>query len=618
MQAELAEKKRISAEEPVSALDEDEPLILEGERTVSVKTNQIVSPPSLDDINENMALDSASSEQNDWMSDLLSSEDLSFDENDTLPEPELSEITDMLGDPSASAENQTDLTDEDEPVSLSNEELDGILEDSQLPEEEFSAGTEVPDSFSALSEDTSQPSSESFFNDDSEGPITLSDEELDGILVDSPAGMAPDDQHSETFDNEPALEPEPELISDMPQGNASGEQTISNADFFEADDDEPIALSDDELDNILADAEAGHEDFSESVPPDLAGAEPVPPATEVAAVADNFFESDEDEPITLSESELDNILEEAHHEEPADIELPGDEMALSEDTHQGTVPIDDDEGPIALSSEELDGILDSGSEPEPNDFTQADVSDETENEPIALSNEELDGILEDAHDIGEQPGEAELPAGFDTDFDKIDSLPDTMPDFADPVAGALPEITAEPDGSLPSFATDDDQEEIISLPPLDSSSGSDFSGDMAFNHDEASAPLLADEDNEPTALSNEELEGILGDSNPTDISSDMNDFAETPGLPPADSVVFEEDLNQSQLVPAGDKVAATDESPIAEDKHDAENLPPRDDLRKMIGYLDNLLGELPDDVIEKFAQSEYFKLYQKMMEQLDL
>ena len=37
-----------------------------------------------------------------------------------------------------------------------------------------------------------------------------------------------------------------------------------------------------------------------------------------------------------------------------------------------------------------------------------------------------------------------------------------------------------------------------------------------------------------------------------------------------------------------------------------------------MSYLDNLLGELPDDVIEKFAQSEYFKMYQKIMDKLGL
>ena len=39
---------------------------------------------------------------------------------------------------------------------------------------------------------------------------------------------------------------------------------------------------------------------------------------------------------------------------------------------------------------------------------------------------------------------------------------------------------------------------------------------------------------------------------------------------------------------------------------------------ELMTYLDNLLGELPDDVIEKFAQSEYFKMYQKIMDKLGL
>jgi hypothetical protein len=72
------------------------------------------------------------------------------------------------------------------------------------------------------------------------------------------------------------------------------------------------------------------------------------------------------------------------------------------------------------------------------------------------------------------------------------------------------------------------------------------------------------------------------------------------------ATVFEEDLEAATLIHEDDKAAAAAPAPDTEE------------LKSVMGYLDNLLGELPDDVIEKFAQSEYFKLYQKIMDKLGI
>ena len=42
------------------------------------------------------------------------------------------------------------------------------------------------------------------------------------------------------------------------------------------------------------------------------------------------------------------------------------------------------------------------------------------------------------------------------------------------------------------------------------------------------------------------------------------------------------------------------------------------DLQKTLKALDALLGELPDDVVVKFANSDEFKLYEKVMEKYDV
>ncbi|HNF17105.1 MAG TPA: hypothetical protein PK453_25840, partial [Leptospiraceae bacterium] len=41
------------------------------------------------------------------------------------------------------------------------------------------------------------------------------------------------------------------------------------------------------------------------------------------------------------------------------------------------------------------------------------------------------------------------------------------------------------------------------------------------------------------------------------------------------------------------------------------------DAKKLLHYLDEMLGTLPEEFVEQFAQSEYFDLYKKLMEELE-
>ncbi|MCC6275396.1 MAG: hypothetical protein IT569_06040 [Leptospiraceae bacterium] len=52
-------------------------------------------------------------------------------------------------------------------------------------------------------------------------------------------------------------------------------------------------------------------------------------------------------------------------------------------------------------------------------------------------------------------------------------------------------------------------------------------------------------------------------------------------------------------------------------KEKSENLS-REEMQKMLSYLDNLLGNLPDNVIAEFSKSDYFSLYKKIMNDLGL
>ena len=369
-----------------------------------------------------------------------------------------------------------------------------------------------------------------------------------------------------------------------------------------ADDEEPIALSDDELDNILADAEAGH---AEAALPAPAAAPELMPAngedeiltldedSEITMIDDGggdfagtsaapasndsggFFDSDEDEPITLSDEELDGILSTAPEEEAP---KQTDEVALSEMPTDGTVEVEDDE-PIALSNEELDGIL-MDAEEVPAEHLEAAAPDEShsgndgffdgdEDEPIALSADELDGIAATATTEDETPEQ---------------SIPE------------LAELPPETDSPADAMAMDERYADVDTM-------------------DETPAAPAEGEDDGPIALSTDELDGIMADArevtpeapmmplSPMDTGADEPSLADNTDKP---ATVFEEDLDAATL--------------IHEDEHAESAVPAPDteELKSVMTYLDNLLGELPDDVIEKFAQSEYFKMYQKIMDKLGL
>ncbi len=65
----------------------------------------------------------------------------------------------------------------------------------------------------------------------------------------------------------------------------------------------------------------------------------------------------------------------------------------------------------------------------------------------------------------------------------------------------------------------------------------------------------------------------------------------------------------------------TDRIIILEDKEEIERITSefpekREDLAKLLSYLDGLLEKLPEEVIRKFAESEYFELYSKVLKEI--
>jgi len=638
----VAEKKKIKDDEfdihgdlAVTEADDKSFVVLydsskENPTDAEPKEEPVFEAPSLDEINESQVIgnDSGAHPEDAYIDDILSSDDIETPEQ-TFEEPHLTST------PAAPEAQRAAIheDDEDGPIALSSEELDGILEMGPATEEEFhpdfppdnTAEDAVPPAIE-MSEEPA-PVADAGFDDD-ELPIALSDEDLDEILLEEEGSDAPPAE----LDATPEMAAPP-ILPPAP--------LIEPAD---ADDEEPIALSDDELDHILADAEAGHAETS--APAELPAEDEIltldeepeitmiddssamleGPETEAddmgAAAQDtssarstDFFDSDEDEPITLSDEELDGILSSAPEEEAPqhtqevalDGDLPNDGIVEVEDdlsTNAAPTAIEDDE-PVALSADELDGILmDAEEAPEgahgqepladlPPDAGSADEKgffDSDEDEPIALSADELDGIAATAVAEEHVPAPerlAELPPEDGGEMGEIPPLADMPADAEEAPVALMDERYADVDH-------------------------------MADTGLEEPAPAHHDEDDGPIALSADELDGIVADAHevtpeapmvglaPMDGSAAEPSLAENTEKP---ATVFEEDLEAATLIHEDETAQATAAAAPA---------PDTEELKSVMTYLDNLLGELPDDVIEKFAQSEYFKLYQKIMDKLGL
>ncbi|MBW7857238.1 MAG: hypothetical protein H3C43_02810 [Leptonema sp. (in: Bacteria)] len=95
--------------------------------------------------------------------------------------------------------------------------------------------------------------------------------------------------------------------------------------------------------------------------------------------------------------------------------------------------------------------------------------------------------------------------------------------------------------------------------------------------------FFQEEDDTPVALTDDELADILGDTTVEEVVADEL-------TPKRDETIVEE---------------AADEAGVN-----------RDELKKMIGYLDDLLGQLPEETVKEFSRSEYFQLYKKVIDDL--
>ena len=575
--------------------------------------------------------DSNNSFTEDDLDDILlrdSSNQDSDDESIALSETELNNITntsDDLDDSDQFEDKYDTFTDSDEEdITLASDELDQILnpdedeeeeendfigksffdseeesdDDIALSTDELNNITNIEESDSLESEGTeniiSDPPADLFeYSDSGDDDIALSGDELNNILE---SGSSEDEDFSEDsevksfFDSDESEGNEeialsPEELSKITESEYEEEDGIETDDYdptqidnktqieddFEEDD--SIALSGDELNNILESGEAVVEEEEEF---DIDNAK-------------SFFDSDEsgedseDESISLSPDELGNITAEENYEveevdnqnEPSfeaednfDLSETPQDLEIDETKSDLFESASEDDGEISLSGDELNNILESGEiESEEVDTSGNSFFDESssEDESISLSPDELGNITaEENYEVEEVDNQNEPSLKAEDNFDLSESSQD---------------LDME---STPSFLDEETVED----------------DDIALSGDELNNIL------ETGNLQTEEAEY----TNPIDSGMVIND----------DDFVIDENSSLSNL---GD--VTIDDTPLSnldDPSHESFQFGnvKKDELRKVISYMDELLGSLPDSYIKDFASSEYFDLYKKIMNELEL
>ncbi|EKN86553.1 hypothetical protein [Leptospira interrogans] len=599
-------------------LEEDAPIALSGD-----ELDNILNAPTADDSDDDLPDFITHVENEDFSlpveqdssllpSDTISNsslfEDFEEEEKISLPEHELEEIENPV------------LSEED---SLS-------FEDFELPTNDL---------------ETSEISLE---DEEANEPIALSDEELGNLLAsenEEPTAMSEESNDLADWDSSPTSE-------------ISLEDEEAN---------EPIALSDEELGNLLASENEEPTAISEESN-DLADSIDwnSSPTSEIS-----LEDEEANEPIALSDEELGNLLA-SENEEPTAISEESNDLADSVDWDSpptSEISLEDEESnePIALSNEELGNLLASENEElttseESNDLadsvdwdspptSEISLEDEEANEPIALSDEELGNLL---------ASENEEPAAMS---EESNDLADSV-DWDSSPASEISEISLEDEeASEPIALSLDELDHILTDENEEPAAMSEESNDLADSVDWDSPPAseisLEDEEaSEPIAFSDEELGNLLASGNEESedkIGSNIpkveteEDLSEILGeLPPVSDLdafdSIDEDVSKEEEVSAivptlesvkdQEMIIVLDEyadeeepSPIEElrktpDQTEAiagelsGDVPSKDEMKRIMTYLDELLGNLPDDLIREFSRSDYFELYKKLMKQI--
>jgi pilus assembly protein FimV len=347
---------------------------------------------------------------------------------------------------------------------------------------------------------------------------------------------------------------------------------------------------------------------------------PAPPSRATGATAEPasdakpaFFEEEEDDTIALTGDELDNILNTADiTEEAADVPAP--ETELAELADDGTAGAD------SLAPLDID-ILPYEEPAAPAAPRSAAAKAVTVEEPI----EELEEVVDlDLEITGDAPAELVLEdAGIATAVD--DGLPslDLEP---------IPEIETVGEADLEELPADEDTvsdadlvADLEEVPAIDTEPAAFDEVDLnalGSTPDTGHEAILSTDDLAAADLA--ELEAVAEEPVPAGESGIEIEFEQAADDAPIDVEEIEalesvEDLEEPAPVAAAPAQAprpARAAVPATPSMVMNEGL--KNDLRNVLGVIDELLDALPEKKIREFAKSEHFAVYKKLFDDLGL
>ncbi len=375
---------------------------------------------------------------------------------------------------------------------------------------------------------------------------------------------------------------------------------------------------------------------------------------------------DDDESMTLDMDSLDiNLDEDGEEIEPVSLEddddfgfipQPPEEEILDDSFEEN--PLEYESTVLELDDGESDDLDDSEVDEGDEIFSRIDA-DQDQEDDVSIEEESLgldldsldlnDDLIADDFDINEISKQKEtseweeLQGSKKSDFDSLDLESDLSPgeylaegnlDWMNPqVSPPLKEQILK-EHPMPSQPEDDlnlgEDFEIEDVEiPSEEKGGTpvSFEDKVLFLEEDIPQPDLADQ---ILSEADDELRPLPGKqrafSDEEDIILDDEIFpaaVDTPSRRSSD--ILAPSLEKTTgLIDQEEKYAeAFEKAPLAmPTDHEAltgkQVAPSRDELKKMISYLDGLFENLPDDVVKKFARSEYFDLYISILKKLEI
>jgi hypothetical protein len=413
-----------------------------------------------------------------------------------------------------------------------------------------------------------------------------------------------------------------------------GKKKVRNEETLETGEEETIALSTDELDDILSEAEIVQEKpkgKKEVAFPEVAeGDIDIPVAEEEFDISGEIDElTPEDlENIELEESEIESFSKELEEE-------LGEELELPEGTPDEEVVVVSDEE----LSEELEGI----------DTEEISLEEEIETpevETVSVESEaetlvELDTEAETVEEIDEVGLDIDSlleSGGEEIDIDNLDLGEEAVEEeIGEPPMLGEDELSAgvEADEAFKEAGIEGIDEETVSLDDVDLEAIEEISLDEELpSEGEEAGEVTIDELTEvdlpieevgelPEELMEEAVESAEAAEQPVeelpeesfDAGIELNEEEEKILSEDFDLTAGVEELPEDEVVTVtGEELEALGEEPTGGGV-DAALL---NDITTILKFMDTLLGDLPEDKIKEFAQSEYFPLYKEVFEKLNL